>query len=157
MILEITNFLSKEFLSSFVGTSIAVEVIIHFTKELPLIKKIPTRLYTVIISLIHLFVVNICTNSMEINLINIYCLIINAFVIALVLTGGYDFILGNVNFSIFSNIENDIKKDTEENYKELKNLTLETNNKENKIDNENFNNNLIEEKDIKKENNININ
>ena len=71
--------------------------------------------------------------------------------------GGYDFILGNVNFSIFSNIKNNIKKDTEENSKELKNLTLETNNKENKIDNENFNNNLIEEKDIKKENNINMN
>ena len=153
--MEITNFLSKEFLSSFVGTSIAVELIIHFTKELPLIKKIPTRLYTVIISLIHLFIINISINSMEINIINIYCLIINAFVIALILTGGYDFILGNVNFSIFSNMKNknNFKNTIEENSTELKKTTLEIS----KIDNENFNNNLIEEKDIKKENNINMN
>ena len=46
--MEITDFLTQNFLSSFTGTLVAVELIVFTTKDFPLIKKIPTKLYTFI-------------------------------------------------------------------------------------------------------------
>ncbi|MBE6051831.1 MAG: hypothetical protein E7214_14585 [Clostridium sp.] len=136
MVLEITNFLSKDFLSSFVGSSIAIELIIYFTKELPLIKRIPTKLYAIIISFLHLVIINVCNNLIEFNVINIYCLIINSFLIAIVLTGGYDFILGNVNFNISGKGKklNELIDDVEKDSSKEENSIISLKHQENTID-----------------------
>ena len=42
--MEITNFVTESFLSSFAGTLVAVELIVFTTKNFPIIKKIPTNL-----------------------------------------------------------------------------------------------------------------
>ena len=47
--MEITDFLTTDFLASFTGTLIAVELIVFITKDFPLIKKIPTKIYTLIL------------------------------------------------------------------------------------------------------------
>ena len=48
--MEITNFITENFLSSFIGTLAAVELIVFTTKNFPLINKIPTKLYTFILA-----------------------------------------------------------------------------------------------------------
>ena len=76
--MEITDFLTQNFLSSFTGTLVAVELIVFTTKDFPLIKRIPTRLYTFSWAIIHLIIVKFTGGVMELNVECIYRLFINA-------------------------------------------------------------------------------
>ena len=75
--MEITNFITENFLSSFIGTLAAVELIVFTTKNFPLINKIPTKLYTFILAVIHLVIVQIIVGKA-------------AIIVELILCGGYD-------------------------------------------------------------------
>ena len=49
--MEITGFVTQNFLSSFAGTLVAVEIIVFTTKNFPIIKRIPTKFYTFILNI----------------------------------------------------------------------------------------------------------
>ncbi|WP_195988553.1 hypothetical protein [Clostridium sp. D53t1_180928_C8] len=100
--MEITDFLTQNFLSSFTGTLVAVELIVFTTKDFPLIKKIPTRLYTFSWSIIHLVIVKVTSGVMDLNVECVYRLFINALVVTLMLCGGYDTIMQRLNTIIGS-------------------------------------------------------
>ncbi|GEM_PF-3187319 len=94
--MAITNFLTMKFLSGFTGTIVGVELLIACTKELPGIKRIPTRFYTFILALIHLVVVSFVAGSLAFTIGNFYLMVINALLISVILCGGYDVVIGNV-------------------------------------------------------------
>lgn len=94
--MEINNFLNMDFLAGFAGTIVGVELMVYCTKELPFIKKIPTRIYTFLLAVIHLFIVKYAMGALDLTLGNVYLLIINSFLISTVLCSGYDIALGNI-------------------------------------------------------------
>lgn len=98
--MEITNFLTTDMISSFAISLLIIELMVQFTKELPVIKKIPTRFYTLLITILHLIVINQVITLFPLpSVVGIYCLICNAFIISAVLTGGYDLVTGKIVFS----------------------------------------------------------
>lgn len=99
----ITNFLTENFLSTFAGSIIAVELIVAVTKELPLIKRVPTKGYTAIIAFSHLLIINITNGTLKANVSNVYCLFVNAVVIAVLLCGGYDIAFGKLDVASVKN------------------------------------------------------
>ena len=94
--MEITNFVTENFLSSFAGTLVTVELIIFTTKEFPLIKKIPTKLYTFILAVIHLFIVQIIIGKSDITIGCVYLLFVNSLIVELILCGGYDTLMSKL-------------------------------------------------------------
>lgn len=107
--MEITDFITKNFISSFAGALVAVELIVFITKNFPLIKKIPTKFYTFILAIIHLIIIKIFGGNIEINIQEIYLLFINSLLIVLALCGGYDTIMVRLK-----GITNNIDKVNEE-------------------------------------------
>lgn len=106
--MELNNFVSMDFLAGFAGTIVGVELIVYCTKELPIVKKIPTRIYTFILAVIHLLIVKYVMGAFVFNLGNIYLLIINSLLISTMLCGGYDVAIGNIQMPKLTNGE---KKD----------------------------------------------
>lgn len=105
--MEITNFLTQSFLTTYTGTLVAVELMVFATKGLPLIKKIPTRVYTFALTIIHSVIINVINGTLESSLKFYYLLFINALVITVALCGGYDVVVGKMNLSL--NQSNDEK------------------------------------------------
>lgn len=130
--MEITNFLTKSFISSFAGTLLAVELIVFITKNFPLIKKIPTKFYTFILTLMHLIIVQVSDGSIKIDVENIYILFLNALVVELILCGGYDTIMNK-----FKNISNTLTN-AEEDITDI----------DNKLNNDSNPNNIVEDSKI---------
>lgn len=97
--MEITNFLTLEFLLTFMGTILAVELIVAFTKELPLIKQLPTKAYTLVIAMLHLLIVQVIGGQVIVTIVNMYLLFINALIISVMLCGGYDFMVGKIKIN----------------------------------------------------------
>lgn len=91
------NFLTWEVLLTFSGLVGAVYMVVEFTKEIPIIKKIPTKYWSWIITLILLIATNIVLNTFNINDILLYCL--NAIVISLSSNGLNDFNKGDEKMS----------------------------------------------------------
>ena len=124
--MEITNFVTENFLSSFAGTLLAVELIVFTTKNLPLIKKIPTKLYTFILAVIHLVIVQVTSGKVDITVEFVYILLINSLIVEVILCGGYDTLIGkfkNIKDTLnqaeegISEINNEISNDTSINTK----------------------------------------
>ena len=126
--MEITNFVNENLLSSFLGTLSTVELIVFTTKSFPFINKIPTKLYTFILAVIHLVIVQILSVDVNITVEFIYILIINSLIVEVILCGGYDALMGK-----FKNIADVVNK-VEEDITLINNEdeTLEDNNIENK-------------------------
>lgn len=126
--MEITNFVNENLLSSFLGTLSTVELIVFTTKSFPVINKIPTKLYTFILAVIHLVIVQILSVDVNITVEFIYILIINSLIVEVILCGGYDALMGK-----FKNIADVVNK-VEEDITLINNEdeTLEDNNIENK-------------------------
>lgn len=126
--MEITNFVTENFLSSFAGTLLAVELIVFTTKNLPLIKKIPTKLYTFILAVIHLVIVQVTSGKVDITVEFVYILLINSLIVEVILCGGYDTLIGkfkNIKDTLnqaeegISEINNEISNDTSINTKSI--------------------------------------
>jgi len=126
--MEITNFVTENFLSSFSGTLLAVELIVFTTKDLPLIRKIPTRLYTFILAVIHLVIVQVASEKIDITVEFVYILLINSLIVDVILCGGYDTLIGkfkNIKDTLnqaeesISEINNKISNDTSINTKSI--------------------------------------
>lgn len=101
--MEINNFVNMDFLAGFAGTIVGVELIVYCTKELPIIRKIPTRIYTFVLTVIHLLIVKYVMGSLDFTLGNIYLLVINSLMISTMLCGGYDVALGNIQIPQLTN------------------------------------------------------
>lgn len=83
------SFLTWEVLLTFSGLVGAVYMVVEFTKEIPLVKKIPTKYWSWIIALILLIVTNLVLGSFNYKDIALY--ILNAIVISLSSNGLSDF------------------------------------------------------------------
>lgn len=94
--MEFTNFITKDMLITWMMTIVIVELIVGFTKELPFIKKIPTKGYTMLVALFHLLIINFEMRVFDPTVFGQYLLVCNAIVISVVLTGGYSIITGEI-------------------------------------------------------------
>ena len=111
--MEITNFVTESFLSSFAGTLVAVELIVFTTKNFPIIKKIPTKLYTFILAVIHLIIVQVVIGKADITVEFVYILFINSLIVEVILCGGYDTLMDK-----FKNIKDTLNQ-AEENIAQI--------------------------------------
>lgn len=94
--MEVNNFVTTEFLSSFTGTLFVVELIVFVTKNLPIIKKIRTRGYTFILSIIHITLMGFATKTAGQTILYYYSVMINSLMVTVMLCGGYDIIVERV-------------------------------------------------------------
>lgn len=97
--MEITNFISSETLTTFFMTILIVELWVSFTKEIVLIKKIPTKIYTFILTVIHLFITNTSVQIFDCTVLGIYGLFCNALIISVMLCGGYDVVTKKITIN----------------------------------------------------------
>lgn len=82
------SFFTWDQLGSYAGATMAVLIITQFTKELPGIKSIPTRLWAYIISAVILVLATIFTADVITPSVILLCLI-NAVIVAMAAIGGY--------------------------------------------------------------------
>lgn len=127
--MEINNFVNMDFLAGFTGTIVGVELLVYCTKGLPIIKKIPTRIYTFLLAVIHLLIVKYVTGSFDLTLGNVYLLIINSLLISTILCGGYDVAIGNIQIPQITNgqkknISIDIEPSTDNEQKQNADSTM---------------------------------
>lgn len=87
--MEFNDFITLDYLCTYMGTVVVTMLIVQFTKELPGVKKIPTRYYTFLVALLNLLVCSILNNTFTIA--RLYLMLINAMLITFTATGGYDF------------------------------------------------------------------
>ncbi|WP_125153687.1 hypothetical protein [Clostridium rectalis] len=99
--MEINEFFSVDYISTFMGTVVVTMLMVQFLKELPGIKKIPTRYFAFIIAFLNILICSILTNTFNFN--NLYLMFINAMLITFTTTGGYDFSINTIKY------ENNIK------------------------------------------------
>lgn len=82
------EFFTWSFLATYGGAALAVMTIVQFTKELPGIKKIPTRLWAFVIAVVILVLATVFTMS-PIYPSDILLCIVNAVVVAMAAVGSY--------------------------------------------------------------------
>lgn len=97
--MEITNFLNAESLITFTMSLVMVELWVNFTKEWFVIKKLPTKLYTLILAIVHLAVINVEVGLFSMTAIGVYTLLCNALIVSVILCGGFDIITGKITFN----------------------------------------------------------
>ena len=97
--MEITNFISSEALTTFLMTILVVELWVSFTKEMVFIKSIPTKVYTFILTTIHLFIINTTSLFFSWTVLGIYGLLCNALIISVMLCGGYDVVTKKITIN----------------------------------------------------------
>lgn len=93
--MEITNFLTLDVIATYMGSIISVFLLTEVLKDLPVIKKIHTKYFAIIVSFIHLLLISIINGDFSLN--SLYLLFLNSIVIALAAMGGKDFSNGKIN------------------------------------------------------------
>ena len=83
------TFLTWDYLASYAGMVFAVTIFTQFFKDLPLIKKIPTKYFAFVISLIVMTSVSLYQGTFNIN--NILLVILNSMLVTFTATGTKDF------------------------------------------------------------------
>ena len=94
--MEINNFVTTDFLASFTGTLFVVELMVFVTKNLPIIKKIRTRVYTFLLAISHIIIMGLITKTATQTVMYYYGAFINSLVITVMLCGGYDIIIDKI-------------------------------------------------------------
>ena len=92
--MEFTDFLTIDYISTFMGTVAVTMLIVQFLKELPGIKKIPTKYFTFIVAFLNILICSFITGNFAVS--NLYLMLINAMLVTFTATGGYDFTIKNV-------------------------------------------------------------
>lgn len=82
------SFFTWSDLATYAGSTLAVMIVVQFTKELPVIKKIPTRLWAYLLSVVILILGTVFTVS-PIAPQDILLCLINAVLVAMAAIGGY--------------------------------------------------------------------
>ena len=83
------EFFTWEYLGTYAGATIAVMLFVQFTKDLPGIKSIPTRLWAYVIAAVLMVLSTVFTVSPITPSIILLCLI-NAVIVAMAACGEYD-------------------------------------------------------------------
>ncbi|MGL5329428.1 MAG: hypothetical protein ACRDD7_09170 [Peptostreptococcaceae bacterium] len=97
--MEITNFLNADALITYTVTLLMVELWVAFTKELPFIKKIPTKYYTFVLAIIHLAIINVQVALFSMDTLGVYVLLCNALILSVLLNSGYDMAVGKITIN----------------------------------------------------------
>ncbi len=97
--MEFTNFINVETIVTFTIAILLIELWVSFTKELPFIKRIPTKVYTWMIAVLHLCIINSSVLMFPINVIGVYTLLCNGLILAVILCGGYDIVTGKITIN----------------------------------------------------------
>ena len=87
--MEFTDFLTIDYLCTFMGTVAVTMLIVQFLKELPGIKKIPTKYFTFVVAFMNILICSALTGNFALS--NLYLMLINAVLVCFAATGGYDF------------------------------------------------------------------
>lgn len=91
---QLTEFLSLDYISTFIGTVIVTMLLVQFLKDLPFIKKVPTKYFTFIIAFVNILMCSILLDTFKVS--NLYLMFLNAMLITFTSTGGYDFTIKKV-------------------------------------------------------------
>lgn len=83
------EFFTWQYLGTYAGATIAVMLFVQFTKDLPGIKALPTRLWAYIMAAVLLVLSTLFTVSPITPAVILLCLI-NAVIVAMAACGGYD-------------------------------------------------------------------
>lgn len=83
------NFLTWQYVASFIGMVFATSMTVEFIKEIKGIKSIPTKYLTVIVAFIIMILVNIALNSFK--FMDLPLMILNSILVGFTSTGQYDF------------------------------------------------------------------
>ena len=75
-------------LGTYAGATLAVMVVVEFTKELPGIKAIPTRLWAYIVAVALLVLSTVFTGNIDAP--TVFLCFVNAVIVAMAAVGGYD-------------------------------------------------------------------
>lgn len=92
--MNFNDFLSIQYISTFMGTVVVTMLMVQFLKELPYIKKLQTKYFTFIIAFFNILICSFSTNKFSI--VNLYLMFINAMLVTFTATGGYDFSFKNI-------------------------------------------------------------
>ena len=92
--MEFTDFLTIDYLCTYMGTVVVTMLIVQFLKELPGIKKIPTKYFTFIVAFLNILICSFITGNFAVS--NLYLMLINAMLVTFTATGGYDFAIKSV-------------------------------------------------------------
>lgn len=132
--MEISNFVTTDFLASFTGTLFVVELMVFVTKNLPIIKKIRTKFYTFLLAISHIILMGLVTKTATQTVIYYYSAFVNSLIVTVMLCGGYDMIIDKVNS--VTNINN---KEVSDNSENIINSVVASGNKNNGEDENNVN------------------
>ena len=92
--MEFTDFLTIDYISTFMGTVAVTMLVVQFLKDLPGIKKIPTKYFTFIVAFLNILICSFITGNFAVS--NLYLMLINAVLVCFTATGGYDFAVKSV-------------------------------------------------------------
>lgn len=84
-----TAFLTWQYVSTFMGLCFSTSIVVEFLKEIPLIKKIPTKYFACIIAFLLLLFCSVIGNTFVV--MDIPLMLLNAILITFTTTGQYDF------------------------------------------------------------------
>lgn len=108
--MEFNDFITLEYLCTYMGTVVVTMLIVQFTKDLPGVKKIPTRYYTFLVAFLNLLICSILNSTFTIA--KVYLMLINSMLVTFTATGGYDFSIKKSTLDEPKKIEpNNITKD----------------------------------------------
>lgn len=113
----IEEFLTIDYLKTFMGTVVVTMLMVQFLKELPPIKKISTKYFTFMVALFNIVITTLLTGKFKIG--NLYIMIINAILVTFTATGGYDFTIRNVNLNNNKLVTTEKPKEIESDIKEI--------------------------------------
>lgn len=91
------DFLTLSYVRTFLGTVVVTMLTVQFLKELPGIKKMPTKYLTFLIALINIIVSSALTGTLTME--SLYLIFINAMLVTFTSTGGYDFTIKSIKIN----------------------------------------------------------
>lgn len=92
---EADTFFTWDTLATYAGALMAVVLMTQVLKDVPIIRKLPTRLLSYIIALLVLIIATLFTTGFEWS--TIFLCAFNAFIVALAANGGYDGLTHRLN------------------------------------------------------------
>lgn len=104
-----SNFLTMEYISTFMGLIFVTSMMVQFLKDLPGIRNIPTRYFTFGISLFNIIVCSVILGNFT--LAGLYLMVLNSMLVTFSATGGYDFVAKKVTMKVDDKIVDNAKDD----------------------------------------------
>lgn len=88
--MEFNNFLTIDYIKTFMGTVTITMLLVQFIKDLPIIQNFKTKYLTFLVAFANILMCSILTNAFS--FANLYLIILNSVLITFTSTGSYDFV-----------------------------------------------------------------